>query len=318
MEYPLVSVICLCYNHARFAREAIASVINQTYPNIEIIVVDDASTDNSQALLHELAQRYRSITYLPQKDNHGICKAFNIGFQRCNGEFIVDFATDDVMHPERIARQVEWFRMRESSYGVVYTDATYIDEQGKVLRHHMEYLKAKRLLDIIPEGDVYAELLKRFFVPSPSMLVRKEVMEKLQGYDENLAYEDFDFWVRSSRFYKYGYLPQRLTLIRRSHGSLSSGWYVKGDKQLHSTYLVCLKAKQMNASEDEKVALIQRVRYEFRQSVMSDNKTEARLFYDLLRALEVPSWFNRVLYFFNSLDISYRWIRSAYHKLRYG
>lgn len=318
MDYPLVSVICLCYNHMRFARQAIESVITQSYPNIEIILVDDASTDHSQELLNDLAHHYHSIVYIPLKENHGICKAFNIGFERCQGEFIVDFAADDVMHPDRIAKQVAWFQAKDASFGVVYTDATYIDEQSKPFRHHIEYLQGKRLLKTFPEGDVYAELLRRYFVPSPTMLVRREVLEKLKGYDEDLAYEDFDFWVRSSRFYKYGYIPQRLTLIRRSHGSLSTGWYVQGDKQLHSTYLVCLKAKHMNESEDEKLALIQRVRYEFRQAVTSDNKSEARLFYELLRALEAPSVFNRILYLLNDINIPYRGIRSVYHWLRYG
>lgn len=317
-DYPLVSVICLCYNQARFAREAIRSVLNQTYPNIEIILIDDASTDHSQEVLTELSHDFHSIIYIPLKENHGICKAFNIGFERCQGEFVVDFAVDDVMHPERIATQVEWFKTKDGSFGVVYTDATYIDEQSKPFRNHMEYLLRKGLLSTIPEGDVYADFLRRYFVPSPTMLVRKEVLVKLKGYDEDLAYEDFDFWIRSSRFYKYGYIGEKLTLIRKSRGSLSTGWYVKGDRQLYSTYLVCLKAKHMNESENEKQALIQRIRYEFRQAVTSDNRGEARLFYDLLCTMESPSGFNKLLNVLNHIPIPYRILRSVYHRLRYG
>jgi glycosyltransferase involved in cell wall biosynthesis len=318
MQTPLVSVVCLCYNHDRFVREAIQSVLEQTYPNIEIIAVDDASSDSSHQILTELAHTHHSINYIALKENHGICKAFNIAFARCTGEYIVDFATDDVMHPDRIAAQVSWFLSKDQSYGVVYTDATYIDENGRPFRHHMEYLKAKRLLVDIPEGDVYAHLLRRYFVASPTMLVRREVLDKLRGYDEDLAYEDFDFWIRSSRFYKYGYIPERLTFIRRSARSLSTGWYLRGDPQLYSTYLVCLKAKHMNESEDEKRALVQRVRYEFRQSVLSDNKREAELFYDLLGVLENPSLFNRFLNFMHGIGIPYRWLRAIYQRLRYG
>jgi hypothetical protein len=93
---------------------------------------------------------------------------------------------------------------------------------------------------------------------------------------------------------------------------------VKGDNQLHSTYLVCLKAKHMNESEDEKRALIQRVRYEFRQAVTSDNKSEARLFYEMLKTLESPSLFNKLLYLLNGVNIPYRGIRRIYHRLRYS
>ncbi len=109
MEKPLVSVICLCYNHRRFVREAVESVLNQSYKNIQVIVADDASTDNSVEEIQSLKAPYPSIELLLLPKNLGNCKAFNEALKLAKGEFVIDFATDDVMMPDRIEKQVAFF-----------------------------------------------------------------------------------------------------------------------------------------------------------------------------------------------------------------
>jgi glycosyltransferase involved in cell wall biosynthesis len=318
MTHPLVSVICLCYNHGRFVNEAIESVVRQSYPNIEVIIVDDASTDNSVGEIKSLLARYPQIKFIPLERNQGICKAFNIGFSQSKGQFIVDFATDDIFHSDRIARQVDLFSRLDDSFGVIFTDAVYIDVEGKSFRNHIDYLFSKGLIKRIPEGDIYTDLLQTYFVASPTMLVRRVVLEQLGGYDENLSYEDFDFWVRSSRRYKYAFLNEKLTFIRRSTGSLSSGLYVPGDPQLHSTYLVCLKAKELNRTHEEKLSLVRRVRYELRQSVLTGNHHEAELFYSLLKSLEKPRILEQFVVAVGKLRVPLNPIRKMYHRWRYG
>ena len=317
MENPLVSVICLCYNHERFVREAVESVLKQSYKNIQIIVADDASTDNSVQEIKTLKGEYPSIELLLLPTNLGNCKAFNQALKLAKGEFIIDFATDDVMMPTRIERQIGFFERLDSTVGVIYTDATYINESGEFIRNHFEYLFEKRLIINIPKGDVYRDVLTTYFIPGPTMLIRKEVFAALNGYDETLSYEDFDFWVRSSRIYRYAYLDEHLTSIRKLSTSMSAGWYVPGDKQLHSTYLVCRKAQQLNRDDGDREALITRVRYEFRQSVLSGNHTEARLFYDLLRELKGVGLADRILRLFNRPGIPLAPLRKIYHRVRY-
>ncbi|HYF70063.1 MAG TPA: glycosyltransferase [Ohtaekwangia sp.] len=317
MDKPLVTIICLCYNHERFVREAIASVINQTYQHIEIIVVDDASTDNSVSVITSIVSEFPHIQFLPLGENLGNCKAFNKGLALANGKFIIDLSTDDVLHLERVALQVDYFSKYDSSYGVLFTDAVYIDEAGNFMRHHFEYLIAKKLIHKIPQGDVFADLLSTYFVASPTMMVRREVFDQLQGYDESLAYEDFDFWVRSSRHFKYVYLDKALTYIRKSKKSLSTTWYVPGDTQLYSTYLVCLKALSLIRSERERFALILRIRYEIRQSVLSENHWDADLFYALLKQLEKPSRMYTTLSLLNKMRLPLSGIRQIYHRLRF-
>src|SRR5690606_8059232 len=175
MDQPLVSVICLCHNHERFVRESIESVINQTYPNIEIIIVDDASTDNSVHVIQSIVNANQNIRFIALSENAGNCKAFNRGYALSNGDYIVDLATDDVFHPDRIASQISHFSKFDSSYGVLFTNAIYIDEYSKPFRNHFEYLISKRLISNVPQGDVYTNLLSTYFIASPTMLVRREV-----------------------------------------------------------------------------------------------------------------------------------------------
>src|SRR5579859_1537102 len=106
MDQPLVSVICLCYNHRRFVKEAIESVLGQTYKNIELIVVDDCSTDGSVSVIKELIVQNPVIRFIPLNENRGNCKAFNEGYKLSSGKFVIDFSADDVMVSGRIEQQV--------------------------------------------------------------------------------------------------------------------------------------------------------------------------------------------------------------------
>jgi glycosyltransferase involved in cell wall biosynthesis len=318
MKLPLVSVVCLCHNQESFVEEAVYSVLRQSYPNIQLIIVDDASTDESATRIKIVAAANPTIEVLLLEENCGNCKAFNRGLTLASGEFIVDFAADDVMMPERIARQVEFFSTLDSSYGVVFTNALYINEQGKVLRDHYLYLFHKNLLKAVPHGDVYRDVLSTYFISSPTMLVRRTVMEALSGYDENLTYEDFDFWVRSARIFKYGFLNERLTKVRRIQRSMSTGWYKPGDRQLHSTYLVCKKAQALNRGEEDNLALAKRLKYELRQSVFSQNFEEADLFYALLKEIRLVGVFEYLLFAVNKLKLPLSFLRTCYHKLRYS
>ncbi|HTE30447.1 MAG TPA: glycosyltransferase family A protein, partial [Chryseolinea sp.] len=128
MDKPLVSVICLCYNHERFVREAIESVVLQTYTPVQIIVADDASVDNSQHVIKELKERYPFLELLLLQHNLGNCKAFNKAYGLVKGKFVIDFSTDDVMLHDRIEKQVAYLENAGDQTGVVFTDASYITE----------------------------------------------------------------------------------------------------------------------------------------------------------------------------------------------
>lgn len=315
---PLVTVICLCYNQRKWVEEAVDSVLHQSYKNIQFILVDDASTDDSQTVIKRIQKQYPHIRTILLGTNQGNCRAFNTAIQEARGSFIIDFAADDVMAGDRIEKQVGLFAQLDEGYGVIFTDAHYIDSRGSFIRGHYEYLRNKHLLSTVPEGDVYRDVLRRYFIASPTMMIRKKVFDTLNGYDESLAYEDFDFWVRAARYFKFAFLNEPLTLIRRSGNSMSSGLYRQGDRQLYSTYLVCRKAMELNHDNEDRKALVQRLHYELRQAVLSDNHKEVVLFYGFLEELGEAGKADRFWYSINRAGIPMSGLRKIYHSIRFG
>jgi glycosyltransferase involved in cell wall biosynthesis len=279
---PLVSVICLCYNHERFVREAIQSVFDQTYPNVELIVVDDKSTDNSVAVIREVLKDHPAVKFIQHSENQGNCKSFNEGWRLGKGEFFIDLAADDVLLKDRIEIGVRDFSTRDSTYGVQHGDVAYMTEDGVIFSRHSEDYAAG-------EGDIYVEVVKRYFIASESLLIRSNVLEKLGGFDETLAYEDFDFLVRSSRHFKYFYTHHLLIHSRIVRGSMSEKQFEKGNPQQLSTYKICEKILALNRSTEEDKALKKRIWYEIRLSLRLFDFGLARKYLNLMKRLNKVS-----------------------------
>ncbi|MGC3946291.1 MAG: glycosyltransferase [Chryseolinea sp.] len=318
MANPLVTVICLCYNHERFVRAAIESVIHQTYRDVQIIVWDDASTDNSPAVINELQREYPQLQVTLSKKNERNTRAFNNAYADARGEFVIDFSTDDIMHPERIKKQVEAFRLADEQTGVVFTDATYINEYGEVIRHHYEHLFRHKLITEVATGDVFRNVLTTYYIASPTMMMRRSVMEVLGGYDEELSYEDFDLWVRSARLFKYAFLNERLCFIRLLHDSLSAGQYARRSPHLLSTYLVCQKAIDLCRDDKDRKAIARRIRYELRQATLSDNADIAQKFWLLMRDQKYSGFQDLLWIGMSKLKLPLTDFRKLYHRLRFG
>lgn len=260
MRNTVVTVICLCHNQKGFVWEALQSVVNQTHPSVQIIVVDDASTDGSKEVIREFVLQHPQVIHIDITENIGNCKAFNRALPFAKGEYLVDLAADDVLLPNRIEVGLQAFSAAPPETGIHFGDAELIDASGCHLSFHSDRFPHAS----IPQGLIYSELIERYFICSPTMLFKKEVIGALQGYDESLSYEDFDFWIRSSRSYAYMYSPKVLVKKRMLKRSLSSRQFVVGSKHQHSTFRVCAKIQQLNKYDQEKKALEKRIRYEMR------------------------------------------------------
>jgi glycosyltransferase involved in cell wall biosynthesis len=310
---PLVSVICVSYNHARFVVEALESVKSQTYSNVELIIVDDGSSDDSAVVIQQWMEKNPKAIFLNLKQNIGYTKAFNKAFQLAKGEFYIDLAADDVLLPNRIEKGVAGFLEKGNRYAIQFSDANFIDTEGKFLGKHSDKFPHAT----IPQGDVYAEVLQRYFICSPTMLVRKSTLDALGGYDENLVYEDFNLWVRIGRDYQFFYIEDALVNRRIVHNSMSSGWYKRGDKQLMSTWQICKNAISLNRNNADWNAWAKRVKYELRQSVFSQNYEEAIHFYELLKEVGRFSIADQLLNGINKLKLPLAGLRNIYHRWRY-
>lgn len=263
-ESPFVSVIAICYNHEKYLIECLQSVMNQTYRNVELIIVDDFSTDKSREKILEFINVNPSIQYIFNENNIGNCRSFNHAFKISNGKYIIDLSTDDVLLSNRIEEQVNLMEDFGET-GVVFSDANYINERSEYIGNFKENVK-------LPIGNVYEDVLAgRCYIMPVTMMMRRTILEQLNGYDETLAYEDFDFWVRSSRICDYGYVPKVLSHQRIVNCSYSTKSFVKKSPIVQSSVKVCQKAYLLNETDSENNALIIRLRYDLLRCVLTDN-----------------------------------------------
>ena len=264
---PLVTIIVLCYNQGKYLRSAVDSILAQDYPNVEIILVDDGSTDDSKEVAKGILEKLPKIKGLLLEQNLGTCRAFNQGLKLAGGKYVIDLAADDLLLPSRIAIGVSVLEEKGESLGVHFCDAFLCDENAEIVRTHYTRDSNGRLLEKIPEGDIYVDLLARYFICAPTMMMRKSMLDELCGYNEDLSYEDFDFWIRSSRHYMYAFSDSILVKKRSVPNSLSKQQYQFRSKHFSSTYKVCEMAFAMNNNRKENSALRKRILYESKMCV---------------------------------------------------
>ncbi len=256
---PWVSIVCTCYNHETFVEEALQSVVEQDYPNVELIVIDNGSTDQSADRIARFVVKHPAVRFVKNPTNIGLNRAFNQGFALTTGRYIIDLAADDVLLADRIRRQVDLFERLPTHYAVVFSNAAFIDSAGQRLGTHYPIDSNGRSKVRVPSGDVFSDILDRYFVCTPTMMMRREILDELGGYDESLAFEDFDFWVRSSRSYHYAYLDDVLTYKRRLPNSMSTQVTHRHNELLASSLIVCQRAYDVCHSADEQHILARRV-----------------------------------------------------------
>jgi glycosyltransferase involved in cell wall biosynthesis len=206
-SFPLVTVFVAGYNHARFVVEALESVRIQNYPAIQLIVADDCSKDNSVAVIRDwLARHWPDARLITHAENRGICRTFNEIISHATGKYISGFAADDVWLPGRLRALVEFMEGLPEDIGVVYGDAFQIDETGARLPE--TFNAAHRRLTTLPEGWIFDALAEGNFIPAMTTLVRRRCFETVGGYDESLAFEDWDMWLRISRCFQFRCWPE--------------------------------------------------------------------------------------------------------------
>lgn len=264
-----VAVICLCYNHEKFVEEAIRSVLAQTYPT-ELIVVDDASTDKSVEKIAGFLKRHPEISVktLFFEKNLGNCKAFNSALTLTDADFIIDLAADDILLPERVEEGVK--NMNEKpEVAINFTNANYIDENGRFIKSHYHVNDKGQSTAMVPEDDLFSKILERYFICPPTMMYRASCLKEIGGYDEELAYEDFDIMLRLARNYPFSFIDKILVEKRVLNTSMAANQYKKGNRQLNSTLKICKKAFEMIQNKEEKSAMLKRLVFEAKQAFIN-------------------------------------------------
>lgn len=205
-SFPLVTVIATCFNHERYVVESLESIRAQTYPNIQLIVADDASTDGSVELIRDWARETATVcTFVFHEENQGVCRTRNDALAHARGDYVAGISTDDLWLPGRIAVQVAQLEALPPTVGVAYGDAARMDEHGTPIAG--DFIEHVGEVDSPPEGDIYEALLTQNFIPAMATLIRRECFATVGPYDESLAYEDWDMWLRIARHCEFVFTP---------------------------------------------------------------------------------------------------------------
>lgn len=216
----LVSIIVPAYNAGRFIRTTIDSLLAQTHPNIEILIVDDQSTDDTQEVVRSYGDRVRLIT----QANTGVSKARNRGAREARGAFVCFCDHDDYWYPEKVAEQVATFAA-DPDLGVVYSRFIFWNPRsGGDYPAPSEFHRGElqQRLDTEQSGWIYHQLLIDCWVLTSSAMIRAEVLARCGTFDEALPYgEDWELWLRISRRYRFARLDRPLVLYRQ-HRSMGS------------------------------------------------------------------------------------------------
>jgi glycosyltransferase involved in cell wall biosynthesis len=267
-DNPLVTIICLCYNQEDYVLDSLSSVLNQDYPSLELIIVDDCSSDNSKSVIEKWLINFPQIQFITNSINLGSTKSFNKALKKANGKYIIDLAADDILLTNCVASQIKAFNDTSfKNLGVVYGNVALVTEKGELESYYFAVDRFKKVTKKRKTGDIYKSVLSGGdSICSVSAMVKKTVFDHLDGYDESLVYEDLDFWIRASRIYDFDFIDEVLMQKRIVANSLGSFFFKKNDlrakKINQSTYLILKKAIGLNKRKEEDKAILKRIHFE--------------------------------------------------------
>jgi len=209
----LVSVVIATYNMGHYLREAVESVLTQTYPNVELQIVDDGSTDETPQIMQQWAgnPRVRSCRQV----NAGQASAKNRAVELSRGRFVAFLDADDAWNPDKLAQQMPLFRGRPE-LGIVYSDYQCMDAQGRPLVKGITPMR---------RGWVTGPLLIENFICYSAGVVRRECLERNGVFDQTLEMGiDYDLWLRLSAHWQFDFVPQSTVRYRIWAGQMSKNY----------------------------------------------------------------------------------------------
>lgn len=238
---PLVSVLFTTYNHAPYIEQALDSITAQGLTDLEVVITDDCSTDGSADVIHDWLSRHDvDASVVVHERNLGICAVRNRALARARGELVCSLSGDDLFAPDRLERQAPFLAAQPADVAAVYSDARICDAGGATL--HESYLDRFLGPGEPPQGSIFAALQQGCFLPAPAVLVRRSAIEAVGGYDESLAFEDWDMWLRLAHRYRFAYLPMQASSWRvlptsMSHGRIMSPAFKASEIRIHERWL---------------------------------------------------------------------------------
>jgi glycosyltransferase involved in cell wall biosynthesis len=203
MGVSKVSVVIPAYNSADYTIETVDSVLQQTHSDVEVIVVDDGSTDGTR----EALKRYGDAIQYVYKENGGACSARNLGIGMATGDYIACLDCDDLWVSEKLEYSVQVLD-NQRELGLVYTACYLLDADGEIV----ELVKSRANL-----ANAYRELLNKNFIIAPTVVMRRSCLESVGLFDESIFIPaDWDLWLRFAQRFPIGYIDRPLSKYRQA------------------------------------------------------------------------------------------------------
>lgn len=289
-----VSVVILCYNHARFVVECLDSVKKQNYTDWELIIADDASKDNSLELISDWVSINSELKIKTNfhEINTGIGTMLNECIDIARGKYIKFISADDVLHPDFLTETVTFFEMASNEFGIVYTNAQYLKEDSTL---ENKFLVGDR--NKVKNGWIRQNLQFSNFIPAPAVLIKKEVYQQIGKYNPKVLIDDFDCWLRASLKFKFHFIDKPLVYYRIHGNNISHKidfgndmiqLLINNDQNGDLAAGINLKIKDHYYQNNRKLAVLANYfQYEYREKWMSfclQNKIPYK-FYRLLNKI---------------------------------
>ncbi len=211
LESPLVTVRIPSYNHARFVEKTILAVLNQTFQDFELIVIDDCSTDGSDEIISRLQEQH-NFTYIRHTENKGITYSMNEFNTLARGKYMAGCGSDDFWEPNKLELQVA-FMEANPDFAVCYGKAMQITEDDEKVGEISS--------DSYRTGWLFDEIItKKLSLVAPTTMMRLEALREVRGYDSGFM-EDFPMWLKLADKYQFGFIDEVLTNYRVHPGNLT-------------------------------------------------------------------------------------------------
>ena len=248
---PLISIILPTFNREKTVVKAIHSILEQTYTNFELIIVDDHSTDQTKGVIRKLKDK--RILLVCNETNRGPSISRNIGVTYATSNILAFHDSDDIWHKDKLEKQIEYWKNKSESI-MVYSRYLYnTDERTFEIPEHSlerEYL----------EGDIFLSLLSGNKVGTPTMLMRKEYFEKVGGFDSELkALEDWDLAIKIAREGKIGFVDECLVTAYGKEEGVNSNIENLIDAQIAIIKNYCSNEENLHSLEPSILFLMERI-----------------------------------------------------------
>lgn len=222
-KMPRVTIVVTAYNSERYLRDTLQSLVNQSYPNLEILVSDDGSSDSTLEIVNDFVARYMNVKLNANKKNLGIAKNYNLAVTMATGEFVIGISHDDLLPPTHVEKMIACFD--NPRIGLVHCNAVQIDaygvEKGFVAKDSEKIKKTKNPMKWLCFNN---------FIQSCGLMFRKEAFLKFGGWDESFSYDsEWYTYIRYAENYDFRYTVDTFSYYRVHDHNISL--FLKSEKR---------------------------------------------------------------------------------------